>query len=177
MTIWIFMPLQCVNTSQVLLLKGLTYWKSDSSLTMTEYNQDSPWGHFWSIFNAAGNAVPVWTHSPTHTRVALSWCRARSLYNKAIEPPQSFSGRVMVTANWHASSTMKLFFSAILLITLRAFLIDWNLSEHALHAFPSLSLSVCIVSLKIAIFLVKTHNCQRMSCVCVHNASSIVCFP
>lgn len=48
--------------------------------------------------------------------------------------------------------------------------------KFALHAVPSLSPSVCIVSLKIAIFSVKTHNCQRMSCVCIHNASSIVLF-
>lgn len=139
-------------------------------------NTRQPWDHF-EVYSIQQWMQRRLGHSPARTRVALSWYRACSPYNPAIEPLQSVSGRVMVTANWHASSTMKLFFSAILLITLRVFLVDWNSSERALHAFPSLSLSVCIVSLKIAIFLVKTHNCQRTSCVCVHNASSFVCFP
>lgn len=110
------------------------------------------------------------------TQLALGWCRACSQHSyRAL---LSFS----LVMSWWLQTDMPLqqwscFFSAILLITLRVSLVDWNSSERALHAFPSLSLSVCIVSLKIAIFLVKTHNCQRMSCVCVHNASSIVCFP
>lgn len=41
---------------------------------------------------------------------------------------------------------------------------------------PSLCPSVCMVSLKIAIFPVKPCNCQRTSCVCVYNASSVVIF-
>lgn len=57
------------------------------------------------------------------------------------QPPQPAPGHVMVTANWHASATMKLFFSAILLITLRVSAADWNSSERALHASPWLSLS------------------------------------
>lgn len=54
----------------------------------------------------------------------------------------------------------------------------WLKFEWACFTCSSLPLPVCLYCLlKIAIFLVKTHNCQRMSWVCVHNASSIVCFP
>lgn len=147
----------CVQKMAVIPLWVMWYWHSEPRLRNLY--------HWPNIFR------------PFCTQLALGWCRACSQHSTAIEPPRFFPGHVMVTANWHASSTMKLFFSAILLITLRVSLVDWNSSERALHAFPSLSLSVCIVSLKIAIFLVKTHNCQRMSCVCVHKASSIVRFP
>lgn len=143
-----------------------------------EGKQDRPWGHFFSEFCAAANPSPAWTHSPTDTQVELGWCRAYSPHSADTEPARSFSGRVMVTGNWQASSTMKeFFFPAISWITFRAFWLDWNFCRRVLYMLsPSLCPSVCMVSLKIAIFLVKPCNCQRTSCVCVYNASSVVIF-
>lgn len=59
----------------------------------------------------------------------------------------------------------------------QAFLLDWNFSKRVLYMLSSsLRQSVCMVSLKIAIFQAKPCNCQRTSCVCVYNASPIVIF-
>lgn len=165
---WIFM------LSQFFLL---TYRKSDCSLTMTKYKPDSPWGHFLKYIQcsrkcSAGLDTFTYPHM-SGTQLVQSMLTIQKSYRAFPVCLWSCHGDCKLTCLFNNEAV----FSTILLITLRAFLIDWNLSEHALHAFPSLSLSVCIVSLKIAIFLVKTHNCQRMSCVCVHNASSIVCFP
>lgn len=161
------------NTHQVPPFTSLAFSQTELVPTTTEYKQVM----LCRIFSAGLNAEPPSAHSPAWTQEALSWCGACRRHNGAIEPPPSFSGHVMVTANWRASSTMKLFFSAILLITLRVFFVDWNSSERALHAFPPSPCLFVLSPWKLQSFLVKTHNCQRMSCVCVHNASVIVRFP
>lgn len=132
---------------------------------MREDKQATSWVHCLE-FCAAANPSPAWTHSPPDTQVALGWCRAYSPHSADTEPARSFSGRVMVTGNWHVSTTMAVFFffysppPAILLITLRAFWLDWNFSRRVLYMLsPSLCPSVCMVSLKIAIFPVKPRNC------------------
>lgn len=119
----------------------------------------------------------TWTRSPTGAQVASSWCWAYCPCSADTELPGllwSCHGDWKLTCLFNNGGV---FFLAILLITLRAFWLDWNFCRHVLYMLSSsLCPSVCLVSLKIAIFPVKPCNCQRTSCVCVYNASTIVFF-
>lgn len=156
-----------VNKSQVLPI--VFYAKGGQT--------DQTLGKFISEFCATANLYLTWTNSPTDTEVAFGWCWAYSPCSADTELP----GLSLVVSWWLETdmllSQRRCFFPAILLITLRAFWLDWNFSRRALYMLPpSLCPSVCMVSLEIAIFPVKPCICQRTSCVCAYNASPIVFF-
>lgn len=130
-----------------------------------------------SKFCAASKVSLSWTRSPTGTQVASGWCWAYSPCSADTEPPG-----LSLVVSWWLETDMPLqqwrcFFPAILLITLRAFWLDWNFCRRVLYMLSSLLCpSVCLVSLKIDNYRASLERLPRTSCVCAYNASSIVFF-
>lgn len=136
MTIWICMPLQCGNTHQVLLL-SLAYSKPDYSLTMAVSVNRLGLEVILKYIQCSGKcSVGLDTFTFPYmsgTQLVQSMFTIQHGY-------RALPSLSLVVSWWLQTNTplqqWSCFFSAILLITLRAFLVDWNLSERALHAFP-----------------------------------------
>ena len=175
-TICICLPLQSINTSHTVLLRSLAK-TNQITFSQCDCKQVRPWDHF-GVYSMQ-QQKQCWLghiHLPMHEwhSVGAEHVHIQHSYRASPVFLWSCHGDCKLTCLFNNEAVFSLHFVNHPQGLPRWLKFEWAL---ALHAFPSLTLSVCIVSLKIAIFLVKTHNCQRMSCVCIHNASSIVCFP